>query len=39
MGTLGDRMKKYEVDSERNGCIDMRRRSSSGLTDAISTLG
>lgn len=24
MGTLGDRMKKYEVDSERNGCIDMR---------------
>lgn len=24
METLGDRMKKYEVDSERNGCIDMR---------------
>lgn len=24
METLGDRMKKYETDSERNGCIDMR---------------
>ena len=24
MVTLGDRMKKYEADSEKNGCIDMR---------------
>lgn len=24
MGTLGGRMKKYEVDSERDGCVDMR---------------
>ena len=24
METLGDRMKKYEADSENNGCIDMR---------------
>jgi len=24
METLGDRMKKYEADSERNGCLDMR---------------